>query len=234
MAHQVPFTFKAGSWAFKAAFALCVCAWVAGCDDDPQAGQGMPPRTGPRPSYNYDYDVEDYRTIKFKDDAASNTRLDGQVGGVSFTTVDGAEVHMKQYLGKKNVVLVITRGFTDSICVYCSTLTSRLILNYAKFADKDAEIVVVFPVAPKGDKSKVDRFLASSKAKVEQAKVTLPFPVVLDLDLDVVKKLGITADLSKPATYILDKQGKLRYAYVGESISDRPSIQAIVDQLGQL
>ena len=58
--------------------------------------------------------------------------------------------------------------------------------------------------------------------------------VVLDIELKAVDSLGIRKDLSKPATYILDKAGHVRFAYVGKSLSDRPSIKAILKQLDTL
>ena len=58
-----------------------------------------------------------------------------------------------------------------------------------------------------------------------------PFPLVLDVELHAVDQLGIRADLSKPATYILDKQGQVRFAYVGSTIADRPSVKSLLDQL---
>ncbi|MFO0943740.1 MAG: serine/threonine-protein kinase [Pirellulales bacterium] len=38
----------------------------------------------------------------------------------------------------------------------------------------------------------------------------------------------------KPATYIIDVSGRVRYAYVGESLADRPSVSAIVSELKKL
>ena len=54
------------------------------------------------------------------------------------------------------------------------------------------------------------------------------------IDLTAVDALGIRADLSKPATYILDKQGEVRFAYVGRDLADRPSVKALLDQLDQI
>lgn len=60
------------------------------------------------------------------------------------------------------------------------------------------------------------------------------FPVVLDVELKAVDRLGIRKDLSKPATYIIDRDGRVRFAYVGANIADRPGVDAIVAQLDQI
>ena len=54
------------------------------------------------------------------------------------------------------------------------------------------------------------------------------------VELKAVDHLGIRKDLSKPATYILDKQGQTRFAYVGDSLADRPSVKALLEQLDAL
>ena len=56
----------------------------------------------------------------------------------------------------------------------------------------------------------------------------------VDVELKVVDQLGIRKNLSKPATYILDKEGNVRFAYVGQGVEDRPSVDAIIQQLKQL
>ena len=57
--------------------------------------------------------------------------------------------------------------------------------------------------------------------------------VLVDRDCSACDRLGIRADLAKPSTYILDTRGKLVYAYVGVTTSDRPSLKAILAQLDQ-
>ena len=59
----------------------------------------------------------------------------------------------------------------------------------------------------------------------------VPFQILLDEDFKAVDHFGIRGDLAKPATYILDKEGKVRFAYVGTSTADRPSLKALLKQL---
>src|SRR2546429_478100 len=57
------------------------------------------------------------------------------------------------------------------------------------------------------------------------------FQMLLDKECRACDRLGIRDDLAKPSTYILDRQGNLVYAYVGETSTDRPSVKAILTQL---
>jgi peroxiredoxin len=145
-----------------------------------------------------------------------------------FVDSSGRSVDLRQYRGKKNVVLVVNRGFNGQVCPTCQTITSRLIHNYQAFAGRDAEVLVVYP----GPRGRVTEFIEAVRSSASGASV--PFPVLLDEDSRVVKGLGIAADLAKPSTYILDKAGQVRFAYVGSTPSDRPSIKALLDQLDRL
>lgn len=177
---------------------------------------------------------EDFRKIQFKDDVQSQPLGNENIADFVFTDINGNEASLKHYLGKKNVVLVVTRGYAGSVCLYCSTQTSRLLTNYLQFAKRGAEVVVVFPVETPDDTRRHRDFIVSVKNQLDTPVEKIPFPIVLDVELKAVDQLGIRKDLSKPATYILDKQGQTRFAYVGESLADRPSVKALLDQLDAL
>jgi peroxiredoxin len=87
---------------------------------------------------------------------------------------------------------------------------------------------VVFP----GPKGHLDDFTRSARNLAENAAV--PFRLLLDPDFKAVDQLSIRGELAKPSTYILDKQGQVRFAYVGASLSDRPSLKAMLAQLDQI
>lgn len=191
----------------------------------------------PKPFYQFNA-----ATFAFNEHAQSNTPLDGcDVEALEFVGVDGQPVDLRPFLGQKNVVLVITRGNTSgtgptayygNICLYCATQTSRLIANYPAFRDQGAEVVVVFPIRQLADRGSVSQFHEALRRT--GATVDPPFPLVLDVELHAVDQLGIRADLSKPATYIVDKQGQVRFAYVSATVADRPSVQSMLEQLAAI
>ena len=80
----------------------------------------------------------------------------------------------------------------------------------------------------------MDAFLQETRKQLADAPQQPPFPVLLDLELKGVTQLGIRQDLSKPATYIIDRQGHVRFAYVGADRADRPSVQAILSELDEI
>ena len=210
---------------------------ACGCSSD-DAGKPIRPGTKPQPpNPNFgkmDYGDADDSTIQFKDDVAANASLDDDLTTLTFTNKDGQQVALKDFLGQKHVILVITRGYAGSICPYCATQTSRLIANYSKLQAENAEVLVVYPLEKPTDTPRLDDFVARAVKSLPAAEHKVPFPLLLDVELKAVDQLGIRRDLSKPATYIFDKEGQLRFAYVGGSLADRPSIKALLDQLGQL
>ncbi len=173
----------------------------------------------------YDYGYGSPEDVRFHDDAQANTQVEDGPIELNFVDTAGNDLSLSDYRGKKNVVLVFTRGFYGQICPYCTTQTSRLIANYDEIASRDAEVVVVFP----GDGNKVDAFIKASIP--DDTEDDVPFPIVLDESLAAVDEMSIREELAKPSTYILDKQGEIRFAYVGSTLVDRPSIKAVLAQL---
>ena len=93
---------------------------------------------------------------------------------------------------------------------------------------------MVYPVQVKADVSRLDEFLQATRELLSSPKTSVPFPVLLDVELSVVDQLGIRQSLAKPATYILDAEGQVRFAYVGSTVADRPSIKSMFEQLRRL
>src|SRR5207249_7231627 len=106
--------------------------------------------------------------------------------------------------------------------------TSRLISQYDEFSKRNAEVLLVFP----GPKDYLGRFIKNAETESDHQRT--PFPVLLDENFAAVDKLGIRGQLAKPSTYIIDKAGQVRFAYVGATLSDRPSVKALLKQLDDI
>jgi len=172
--------------------------------------------------------------IHFLDDAAPNAAPGDAILNLQFVDQAGKTVRPRDLIGAKNLVVVFTRGYNGSICPYCSSYTSSLITNYPKISERATEVLVVYPIAKPDQSQRLDEFLKATFIRSGDGVTKTPFPVVLDIELKAVDSLGIRKDLAKPATYILDKVGHVRFAYVGKSLSDRPSIKVILKQLDTL
>ncbi|MEQ8836116.1 MAG: peroxiredoxin family protein [Lacipirellulaceae bacterium] len=169
----------------------------------------------------------DPASIVFKDDVSSNVEPPTGLDGLVFLDQKEERVRLSDYLGKKNVLLVFTEGFSKMLCPFCTTQTSRLIANYSKFAELDTEVLVVYP----GTRDHIDEFIEAA-TKTEKKQVDqVPFPLLFDEQLAAVGFFGIESNLAHPSSYLIDKQGNVRFAYVGVDMSaDRPSVKLLLEE----
>lgn len=136
--------------------------------------------------------------------------------------VDGTEVDLRQYRGKKRVLLVVLRGFLGEVCVYCVAQTEALARCREELESLDIEVLVVYPGAKENEQSFERAY------DMTFGKGAPPYRVFYDPDLAVVNRLGITGDLAFPTTLIIDQQGIVQYAYVGEHRADRPAAKELI------
>jgi len=167
----------------------------------------------------------------FKDDAQSNTKPPKKIKDLIFFRNDkDQQVKLKDYIGRYHLVLVFTRGYSGgTICPFCTVQTAQLSANHRKFLDRDARVIIIYPGS---EKHLPDFAAAVTNVDLEQADIAaVKWPVVLDPDLTAVNLLDIAADLARPSTFIIDKQGNVVFAYVGANRTDRPSVKALLKQL---
>jgi peroxiredoxin len=213
------------SRAARCAFAVALLA-PAGCGN----GSAKPPTF----SHDYGYGPGGIELAgQFRDDAPANRRVAPDQFPLRFVDHEGKPVDLTAYRGKSNVVLVVSRGIPQSpggvFCPFCLAQTASLMANAAEFQKRDGTVLVVYP----GPSDRVAEFI--DQAKGQAAGVTAaPFPVLLDRDCAACDTLGIRDDLAKPSVYVLDKRGNVVYAYVGETMTDRPSVKALLAQLDKL
>jgi peroxiredoxin len=102
---------------------------------------------------------------------------------------------------------------------------AQLRQDYDKFVKQEGKILVVGPEGP-------DRFKTYWKAN------DLPFIGLPDPDHLVLKLFGQEVNLFKlgrmPAQVIMDKRGLARYVHYGNSMSDIPDNQELLEILGKL
>ena len=133
----------------------------------------------------------------------------------------GDAVDLADYVGKKSVTLIVMRGFAGQVCVYCSAQTRALSEQLAKFKALGNEVIIVYP----GPAETIPMFIKAVKSVGGNAE---QMNIVLDVNLSLVKNLGIIKDLSKPASIVVDKSGLVVYGYVGANMGDRPSAKELL------
>ena len=102
---------------------------------------------------------------------------------------------------------------------------AQLRQDYADFVARDAEVLVVGPDGPRSFQRMWE-------------KQAFPFPGLADPQHTVADLYHQQVNLLKlgrmPAVLIVDKAGQIRYEHYGESMSDIPLNQEILELLDQL
>ncbi len=172
-----------------------------------------------------------YEVAVFKDVAPANATV--AEFPRTFVDTDGRPVDLETFRGRK-VLLVVLRGVPreekGAFCPSCLAQTSGLLANRAEFERRGVEVLVLFP----GPADRVGEFVETARRQTAVAAKPAAFRLLLDRDLSTCDRLGIRADLAKPSTYVLDTAGRVVYAYVGETSTDRPSVNAVLAQLDRV
>lgn len=74
--------------------------------------------------------------------------------------------------------------------------------------------------------------LEDARAMVERLELT--YAVASNTELDVIDAYGVRhegRDIAVPATFVLSGEGKVIYRRVGETVSDRPESELLLDVL---
>ncbi len=141
-----------------------------------------------------------------------------------FLQDDGEVLDLDDLRGTR-VVLIIMRGFAGAVCLHCSTQMLALVKNLGEFERRKTRVFVVYP----GEAATVPVFMESVRALDPNFRP--PFRILLDVDLAAVRAFLIEGSLAKPTTLIVDESGIVRWAYVGQQPSDRPSMDLVLRQL---
>lgn len=107
-----------------------------------------------------------------------------------------------------------------------------MIKNYDAFPELGAVVAVFYSIQTGDDIGRLTNFLDNVKTRLDDASTAVPFPVPFDVELKGVDQLGVRKELSKTSAYIVDAEGVVGHAYVGEHLVDRPSIPVLLAEAG--
>ncbi len=93
---------------------------------------------------------------------------------------------------------------------------------YEDIEASDAEVLAV----------SVDNLVGAERVV---SQLGIPFPILYDPSKGVPQEYGVfnllNDNLATPSTFILDKDGVIRWKFVASGIGDRPSVSEILEQL---
>lgn len=159
----------------------------------------------------------------------------------SATNQEGKNVELKDLLMKGDVVLVFYRG---QWCPYCNKQLSKINDSLALITAKGATVLAITPETAdnviktiKKTKASFDVLSDKDLAIMKDYKVSF---AVDEKTIEKYKGYGIDfekangkngANLPVPATYIIGKDGKVKYVFFNTDYSKRASVQDILNSL---
>jgi peroxiredoxin len=69
-----------------------------------------------------------------------------------------------------------------------------------------------------------------------EARLKLRFPLLSDPKMKVITAYGVAdadKEISVPAVFVVDGKRRIHYRHVGESITDRPEVEAVLGGVSQ-
>ncbi len=177
------------------------------------------------------FEADQLTKLRTWDPARIDTAVVGQrAPDFELASATGETIRLSDFRGKQAVVLVFVYGDT---CPVCHRHLASLRQGLDKFKDLDAVLLAVDP-----------HEIWAAKALLRETGLStddLQYPLLLDPTLTTSAEYGVAmqerihTDVSdRPATFIIDRDGVLRYERRAETIPDRPTAEEVVAELRKL
>jgi peroxiredoxin len=149
----------------------------------------------------------------------------------SLESVRGVNVKLSKLVEKNAVVLVVLRGYPGYQCPICSRQVGELLQQADNIAKYGAQVVLVYP-GPAGQlRERANEFIADRA-------IPKHFHLVMDPDYAFTNAYGLRWDAPRetafPSTFVIDRQGIVRFARVSKTHGGRASAKEVLKALGEL
>ena len=154
---------------------------------------------------------------------------------------DGKKIKLKDLLKKNEVVVLFYRG---QWCPYCNRQLRNLNDSLSLISAKGATVLTITPETPDNIKKTVEKTKATySIIEDKHLAIMKNYKVSFAVDEKTIEKYkGYCIDFEKangenganlpvPATYIIGKDGRIKYVYFNTDYRKRASVKEILDNL---
>ncbi len=153
----------------------------------------------------------------------------------------GKEIELKKLLKKGDVVILFYRG---QWCPYCNQQLKKMNDSLLYISAKGATVIAVTPETAENVQKTIEKTKASfSIIEDENLAIMKSYKVNFTVDENTIAKYktyGIdfekangsnSTNLPVPATYIIGKNGKIKYAFFDVNYTKRASVKDIIEHL---
>lgn len=140
-------------------------------------------------------------------------------------------LELKEAYKQGPVVVVVLRGYPGYQCPRCRGQFSGIVNRAKAFSKTAARVIVVYP----GDGPQLAR---RAQAFLGSRRLIEPIVIVRDDAMEMVTQWGLRWDSPRetayPATYVIDKNGRVAWSKVSRSHADRATTEEIITALRKL
>jgi peroxiredoxin len=145
--------------------------------------------------------------------------------------VDGNAVRLSDELKAGPVVIVVLRGWPGYQCPFCTAQFADLLGDAKDFEAAGARVLVIYP-------GPADRLREHAKEFQRDRMLPACFRLLVDPDEAFATAHGLRWDAPHetvyPATFVLDREGVVRFARVSHEHGGRVEAKEIVEALASL
>jgi peroxiredoxin len=149
------------------------------------------------------------------------TAQDREAPNITGMAVQGVSVNLEYFEGEKNVLVVFYRMHTWP---FCKAQLGELQEYYDDIQALDAEVVALSADPP-------------ATARETVLEMNLRYPVLSDAARKFIQDYDVLhpqEGISRPAAFIIDREGRIRWQFIGMSASERAPIGIIMNELQAL
>jgi peroxiredoxin len=148
---------------------------------------------------------------------AMKVKIGQKAPDFTLKTLDGGEVSLSDYFGKKVVML----EFWATWCNICVAEIPNIVKNYDKFKDQGFEILAI--TLQSGDDAEIGRVVK---------ELGIEYPVLIDERLKVATKIyGLAGPI--PLKVVIGADGIVKYSHVGDFPPGEDEIPFVIEDLIQ-
>ena len=129
------------------------------------------------------------------------------------------------------IVLVVLRGFPGYQCPLCTQQVGTLRNRAKTLAEVTQKVVLIYPGPADGLETHAEEFMGSNT-------LPEPFLMVRDPEMKMIDSYGLRwvapNETAYPATFVLDKHGRIAWSKISDSHAGRTNAQEIIEQLRKL
>ena len=144
---------------------------------------------------------------------------------------DSGTMNLEEAVRKGPVVVMVLRGNPGYQCPLCTRQVGQFIKAAKDLESLNATVLMVYPGPEAGLDVKANEFL-------KDTKLPLGFHLLIDPDYSFTNDWHLRWEAPRetayPSTFVVDKDGKIRFAKISKTHGDRAPVEDVIKSLKKL